>query len=208
MLQKGIHVAIVETIVFLCSQVGTERKKTWPGPDIIYDHDSWVAAGSPNPTGSISRSSIPEIHPFTLLRILKDFFDLSDISEKVRRSITRGRRENTDMIMGSSWLRREDSIMELFNGWRYDGNGPNRSEIYGGLSTGDIRPFGPASSRYLNSEDDEDLDLDKYEVKKDSLNIYEEDKKFDNSDSETKDSIDESAVSSDWTKFATDEDQD
>ena len=56
--------------------------------------------------------------------------------------------------------------------------------------------------------EDEDLDLDKYEVKKDSLNIYEEDKKFDNSDSETKDSIDESAVSSDWTKFATDEDQD
>tara|TARA_B100000427_G_scaffold74292_1_gene60357 strand:- start:2189 stop:2593 length:405 start_codon:yes stop_codon:yes gene_type:complete len=56
--------------------------------------------------------------------------------------------------------------------------------------------------------EDEDLHLDKYEVKKDSLNIYEEDKKFDNSDSETKDSIDESAVSSDWTKFATDEEQD
>ena len=56
--------------------------------------------------------------------------------------------------------------------------------------------------------EDEDLDLDKYEVKKDSLNIYEEDKKFDNSDSETKDSIDESAVSSDWTKFATEDEQD
>ena len=56
--------------------------------------------------------------------------------------------------------------------------------------------------------EDEDLDLEKYEVKKDSLNIYEEDKKFDNSDSETKDSIDESAVSSDWTKFATEEEQD
>ena len=53
--------------------------------------------------------------------------------------------------------------------------------------------------------EDEELDLDKYEVKKDSLNIYEEDKKFDNSDSETKDSIDESAVSNDWTKFATEE---
>ena len=56
--------------------------------------------------------------------------------------------------------------------------------------------------------EDEDLDLEKYEVKKDSLNIYEEDKKFDNSDSETKDSIDESAVSSDWTKFATEDEQD
>ena len=56
--------------------------------------------------------------------------------------------------------------------------------------------------------DDEEYELDKYEVKKDSLNIYEEDKKFDNSDSETKDSIDESAVSSDWTKFATDEEED
>ena len=57
-------------------------------------------------------------------------------------------------------------------------------------------------------DDNSLIDLDKYEIKKDSLNIYEEDKKFDNSDSETKDSIDESAVSNDWTKFATDEEQD
>ena len=57
---------------------------------------------------------------------------------------------------------------------------------------------------------DEELDLDKYEVRKDSLNIYEDDSKFGGNSTvaaETSTSIDESAVSSDWTKFAT-EDED
>ncbi len=157
MLQKGIHVAIVKTIVFLCSHVGIERKKTWPGTSYIYDYDSWVAEGSPNPTGSISSSSIPEIHPITILRILKDFFGLSDIHEKLEISITRGRRDNIDTIMGhSSYREREDSTMEFFNGWRYDGYSPNRSEIYGGLSVGPGH-VGPASQRYLNSVGAEDL---------------------------------------------------
>ena len=56
---------------------------------------------------------------------------------------------------------------------------------------------------------DEDLDLDKYEVRKDSLNIYEDDSKFGGNSTvaaETSNSIDESAVSSDWTKFATEDD--
>ena len=59
----------------------------------------------------------------------------------------------------------------------------------------------------LNSEDEE-YELDKYEVKKDSLNIYEDDSKFGGNSTvaaETSNSIDESAVSSDWTKFATDD---
>ena len=59
----------------------------------------------------------------------------------------------------------------------------------------------------LDSEDEE-LDLDKYETKKDSLNIYEDDSKFGGNSTvaaETSNSIDESAVSSDWTKFATED---
>ena len=59
----------------------------------------------------------------------------------------------------------------------------------------------------LNSEDEE-LDLDKYEVKKDSLNIYEDDSKFTATTAPSETSIDESAVSSDWTKFATEDDSD
>ncbi|MDC0593897.1 hypothetical protein OAO84_00705 [Candidatus Marinimicrobia bacterium] len=53
----------------------------------------------------------------------------------------------------------------------------------------------------LDSEDEE-LDLDKYETKKDSLNIYENDSKFTSTAKPSETSIDESAVSSDWTKFA------
>tara|TARA_B100000497_G_scaffold124406_1_gene158854 strand:- start:699 stop:1100 length:402 start_codon:yes stop_codon:yes gene_type:complete len=56
----------------------------------------------------------------------------------------------------------------------------------------------------LDSEDEE-LDLDKYEVKKDSLNIYEDDSKFTSTAKPSETSIDESAVSSDWTKFATED---
>jgi hypothetical protein len=48
----------------------------------------------------------------------------------------------------------------------------------------------------------EELDLDKYETKKDSLNIYEDDSKFTSTAKPSETSIDESAVSSDWTKFA------
>ena len=59
----------------------------------------------------------------------------------------------------------------------------------------------------LDSEDEE-LDLDKYEVKKDSLNIYEDDSKFTATTAPSETSIDESAVSSDWTKFATEDDSD
>ena len=53
----------------------------------------------------------------------------------------------------------------------------------------------------LDSEDEE-LELDKYETKKDSLNIYEDDSKFSSTAKPSETSIDESAVSSDWTKFA------
>ena len=53
----------------------------------------------------------------------------------------------------------------------------------------------------LDSEDEE-LDLDKYETKKDSLNIYEDDSKFTPTVAPSETSIDESAISSDWTKFA------
>ena len=59
----------------------------------------------------------------------------------------------------------------------------------------------------LDSEDEE-YDLDKYEVKKDSLNIYEDDSKFGGNSTvaaETSNSIDESAVSSDLTIFATED---
>ena len=56
----------------------------------------------------------------------------------------------------------------------------------------------------LDSEDEE-LDLDKYEVKKDSLNIYEDDAKFSSNAPVSETSIDESAMSSDWTKFATED---
>ena len=57
---------------------------------------------------------------------------------------------------------------------------------------------------------DEELDLDKYEVRKDSLNIYEDDAKYGGNSTvaaETETSIDESAVSGDWTKFATEDEE-
>jgi hypothetical protein len=58
----------------------------------------------------------------------------------------------------------------------------------------------------LDSDDDE-IQLDKYEVKKDSLNIYEDDARHGGNTvaAETETTIDESAVSSDWTKFATED---
>ncbi|RPG99665.1 MAG: hypothetical protein CBC78_001440 [Candidatus Pelagibacter sp. TMED118] len=54
---------------------------------------------------------------------------------------------------------------------------------------------------------DEEQELDKYEVRKDSLNIYEDDARHGGNTvaAETETSIDESAVSSDWTKFATED---
>ena len=53
----------------------------------------------------------------------------------------------------------------------------------------------------LDSQDEE-LDLDKYEVNKDSLKIYEEDKRLGSPTPVSQTSIDESSISSDWTKFA------
>jgi len=53
----------------------------------------------------------------------------------------------------------------------------------------------------LDSQDEE-LDLDKYEVNKDSLNIYEDDKRLGSPTPVSQTSIDESSISSDWTKFA------
>ena len=53
----------------------------------------------------------------------------------------------------------------------------------------------------LDSQDEE-LDLDKYEVNKDSLNIYEDDKRLRSPTPVSQTSIDESSISSDWTKFA------
>jgi len=53
----------------------------------------------------------------------------------------------------------------------------------------------------LDSQDEE-LDLDKYEVNKDSLNIYEDDKRLGSATPVSQTSIDESSISSDWTKFA------
>lgn len=154
MLQKGIHLAIVKVIVGMCSDISTERKRVWSsdlGP--IYDYNTWVSAGRPHPILTISRGNLPEIHPFTFLRILKDFFDLPSIKEKLQRSLIRRRRENLDTIMGGSWLHRIDSTMEFFNGRHY---GPNNN-FYGGLSIGQGYQTGPASNRYLNNEGDEDL---------------------------------------------------
>ncbi len=53
----------------------------------------------------------------------------------------------------------------------------------------------------LDSQDEE-LDLDKYEVNKDSLNIYEDDNRLGKTTPVSQTSIDESSISSDWTKFA------
>jgi hypothetical protein len=53
----------------------------------------------------------------------------------------------------------------------------------------------------LDSQDEE-LDLEKYEVNKDSLNIYEDDKRLGSPTPVSQTSIDESSISSDWTKFA------
>jgi len=153
MLQKGIHLAIVNVITGMCSDISTERKKVWPeelGP--IYDYDSWEHAGRPLPTSTKSRSTLPEVHPLTFLRILKDFFNIPSIQEKLRRAITRGRRENIDIIMGVSWLQREDSTMEFFNGVHF-----YNDTLHGGVSAGSGSLRGPASNRYLNSEGSEHL---------------------------------------------------
>ena len=56
----------------------------------------------------------------------------------------------------------------------------------------------------LDSQDEE-LDLDKFEVKIDSLNIYEDDNRLGKPTAVSETSIDESALSNDWTKFATED---
>jgi len=152
MLQKGIHLAIVNVIVGMCTELSSQRKRVWSGGG-IYDFPTWVAHGSPHPMSTISRENLPEIHPFTFLRILKEFFGISSIKEKLQRSLTRRHRENIDSIMGRSWLHRTDSTMEFFNG-RYYGVNDN---LHGGLSIGQGYQTGPASNRYLNSEGDDVL---------------------------------------------------
>ena len=59
----------------------------------------------------------------------------------------------------------------------------------------------------LDLYNQDEIQLDKYEVKKDSLNIYEDDARHGGNTvaAETETTIDESAVSSDWTKFATED---
>lgn len=154
MLQKGIHLAIVKVIAGMCSDISTERKRVWSsdlGP--IYDYNTWVSAGRPHPRSTISISNLPEIHPVTFLRILKDFFDLPSIRDKLRAAISHRRRENIDMIMGGSWLHRTDSTMEFFNGKHWGLN----DNLHGGLSIGQGYQTGPASNRYMNSEGDENL---------------------------------------------------
>ena len=73
--------------------------------------------------------------------------------------------------------------------------------IIGHKDTGFVVCINPMWDKAEDSEDEE-LDLDKYETKKDSLNIYEDDSKFTSTAKPSETSIDESAVSSDWTKFA------
>lgn len=152
MLQKGIHLSIVNVIAGLCTELSSQRKRVWSGGG-IYDLDSWIAAGRPHPMSTISRENLPEVHPFSILRILKDFFDIPSIKEKLQRAMKHRRRENIDMIMGGSWLNRIDSTMEFFNG-RYYGINDN---LHGGLSIGRGYHGGPASNRYLNSEGGDDL---------------------------------------------------
>ena len=148
MLQKGIHIAIVEAIIFCCKNVSSERKRVWSEEEgYIYDHDTWISAGRPRPVRTLSPSRCPEIHPLTILRILKDFFGLNMIKDRLLDAITRRPRENIEMIMGSSWIGRRDTTMELFNGKI---NGGIDCSI--GLTIGnDLYHTGPASRRFLTT---------------------------------------------------------
>ena len=142
MLQKGIHLAIVKAVIFCCQNVSSERKRVW-GDYHIYDYETWVEAGRPYPTGTLSASEVPEVHPLAILRCLKEFFENPKIIERLLKSITRRTRENIGMIMGNSWVGRIDSTMEFFNGRRYSGN-----TLEGGLTIGRDYYSGPASNRY------------------------------------------------------------
>ena len=155
MLQKGIHLAIIKVITELCNTISCERKRVWPR-DInpIYDRETWISAGKPNPLRTRSSSECPEVHPFTLLCILNDFFNIPIIRDKLKLAVIRKRRENIESLLDSpliDWTDRVDSTMEFFNGKRYD-------QLEGGLdSEGNIGGFnlpGPASNRYSSNERD------------------------------------------------------
>ena len=124
------------------------RKRVWPR-DInpIYDRETWISAGKPEPLRTCSSGESSEVHPFTLLCVLNDFFNIPIIRDKLKLAVTQKRRENIESILDSSlidWTDRVDSTMEFFNGKRYD-------QLEGGLdSEGNIGGFnlpGPASNR-------------------------------------------------------------
>lgn len=153
MLQKGIHLAIINVITVLCNTISSERKRVWPRAiNPIYDRESWISAGKPEPLRTRSSSECPEVHPFTLLCVLNDFFNIPIIRDKLKLVVTRKRRENIESLLDSpliDWTDRVDSTMEFFNGKRYD-------QLEGGLdSEGNFGGFnlpGPASNRYSSNE--------------------------------------------------------
>ena len=119
MLQLGIHCVITDIIVSLCKDISSERKRKWPeGVGPICDREEWVAKGRPNPMGTISAGLLPEYHPIAILRVLNEFFQDGNMQDRLKRSITRRRREIT-----ADYDPRQHSIdlhtmtsMELFNG--------------------------------------------------------------------------------------------
>ena len=163
MLQKGIHLAIVKAVIFCCQNVSSERKRVWPGEEgPIYDHDTWISAGRPHPIRTLPPFRCPEVHPLTLLRILKEFFGLNTIKERLQDAITRRTRENIETIMGPSWrIERRDTTMELFNGKI---NGGIDCSI--GLTIGtDLYHSGPAGRRFLSTLEGGDVtpeDINEY----------------------------------------------
>lgn len=144
MLQKDIHLAIVQSIIWCCTNVSSQRKRVWPDENgRIYDFDSWVTAGRPHPIKTLSASEVPEVQPLALLRCLKDFFQNDIVRQKLQKSVTRGVRPNIETLMDDSWVHRIDSTMEFFNGRRYI-----EDTLSGGLTIGRGYSSGPASNRY------------------------------------------------------------
>ena len=147
MLQKGIHLAIINVITELCNTISSERKRVWPR-DInpIYDRETWISAGKPEPLKTRSSSECPEVHPFTLLCVLNDFFNIPIIRDKLKLAVIRKRRENIESLLDSSlidWTDRVDSTMEFFNGKRYE-------QHEGGLdSKGNIEGFKSQCEIYI-----------------------------------------------------------
>ena len=123
MLELGAHTAIIASIVECCSTIDSFRKRVYaPEHSPVVDWEDWVHKGKPNPLRSVRQSNVPNVDPFEIIRILKEFFDMPEIQSKTVKVLKK--RSYPGEIYRLS-------IMDRFNGNWNDG-----IECMGGVRSG------------------------------------------------------------------------